>query len=388
MIDLPIALSIFLIFLLTTVVFAINYFVDLPKWFKINELRSKAEDFYDTLFKTKGKPTDWEDSVGVPAMPGVMIDLRKVPVLVEEQTGISRIDEPIVVNITFDEDCLDTTWNNTVRVYDSNMSGVSFNLTEQSFCPSNFLKNANVTFSVNISANENKKYEIYFSDDDSISASNNTIIYNTASWNPNSGDEWTESTTDWSRYSGSSGTVVMDTTNKKIGTGSVNITGALDSQELGLEYRPESAITGVSNGWYFRAWLLINDTSDMTDINVSLDDGSEIITVDVSGDMNNNNWYLFEKNISSTNWANWSSFDASDGIKFVRFFAYGTNGLTRILKIDGVRFEKHPLTTTVFPEENIKAISPSKTKGLRNITSDELTAIGEGYKFRVEIEQK
>jgi len=53
-----------------------------------------------------------------------------------------------------------------------------------------------------------------------------------------------------------------------------------------------------------------------------------------------------------------------------------------------LRFEQVPLSATVFPEETIKAISPSKTKGLRNISSDEIIATGEGYKFRIEIEQK
>ena len=387
-VDLPIALSVFLIFLVVSVVFAVNYFLDVPNWVKTHELRDKAEEFYDTLFKTRGVPENWEDSNALPSLPGMMVYLRKVSVLVEETSGASRTNEPVVVNITFDEDCINKTWNNTARLYDSNLTLVSFNLTEQSFCSGQFLKNANITFNVNISANQKKKYEIYYSDDDSINASNSTVVYNTAVWIPNSGDSWTESTTDWSRYSGSSGSVSLDATNKKIGTGSISVTGELGSQELGIVYNPAASITGVSNGWYLRAWVLVDDKTSLDDINVSVSDGTNVITIDVSGVMVSNGWYLFEKPLSSSVWSNWTSFNAGSGIDFVRFFVYGTNGLTRTLKIDGLRFEQVPLSATVFPEETIKAISPSKTKGLRNISSDEIIATGEGYKFRIEIEQK
>jgi hypothetical protein len=386
-IDLPVALGIFLIFLVLTVVFALNYFSKIPGLSKNTELRSKAVDLYNTLFKSRGIPENWEDSNSIPASPGMMITLRKVPVTVKETAGSDRINEPVVVNITFDEDCVNTAWNNTVRIYDSDLNEVAFNLTDQSFCSSQFLKTANISFNVNILANQNKKYDIYFSDDDSITAPTNTTIYNTASFIPNDGDSWTESVSSWSRYSGSSGSVEMDSTNKKIGAGAVSITGVTSSNELGLEYNPASAITGVSNGWYLRAWLFVDDETSLDSINVSVGDGSNVITLDVSTGMSSNSWYLFEKTISSSVWANWSSFNAGS-INFVRFSVKGTNDLTRTLKIDGLRFEKTPLSATVFPEEEIKAISSSKTKGLRNINPDEITATGEGYKFRIEIEQQ
>lgn len=387
-VDLPISLAIFLIFLVFTIVFVLNYFADMPSLSKVRELRTKAEDLYDSMFKSKGLPENWESSGSVPAMPGVMTYLKKVPVTIEETAGINRTNEPIVVNTTTDEDCTNSTWNNTVRVYDSNMTEVASNITEQSFCSGQFLKNTNVTFNVNISANEKKKFEIYYSDDTGIVASNNTIVYNTNSWNPADGDSWTETTVDWSRYLGSSGTVALDTTNKKLGTSSVNLPGTLDSQGIGLDYNPAASITGVSNGWYVIAWLFVDDKSSLNNINISVSDGTNLITADVSSQIVSNSWYLFERQLSSSSWSNWSSFNAANGIDFVRFVVNGTNGLSRTLKMDGLRFEKSPLVTTVFPEEKINAISYSKTKGMRNTSSDEVVTIGEGYKFRIEIEQK
>ena len=385
-VDLPIALAIFLAVFLTVVVVVVNYFSGLPSLTAVQELRQKAESVFDLLFKTQG-PQNWEQSGKIPAAPGVLIELKKIPLLVTEKVGLNRTNEPVEISIIFDDDCGNKTWNNTVRVYDYDFNETASNLTEQNFCSSQFLRNATVIFNINISAGEGKRFGIYFSDDQNIKASNNTISYNTASWIPNDGDTWTESTADWSRYGGSSGTVALDTGSKKIGAASINITGTFDSQTLGLVYNPFSNITDVSNGWYLRAWLFVDNTDNLNSINVSVSDNSNVITLNVS-DITSNTWYLFEKNLSQTVWANWSSFDASNGIDFVRFFAANTTtGLTRTVKIDGLRFEKAPLETVTFPEETIEAISSSKIIVLRNLSSDEITAIGEGYGFRVEIEK-
>jgi hypothetical protein len=385
-VDLPIALAIFLAIFLTVVVVVVNYFSGLQSSTGIQELRQKAESLYNLLFKTQG-PQNWEQSGNIPVAPGVLIELKKIPVMVNEKVGLNRTNEPLEIPIIFDDDCENKTWNDTVRVYDYDLNETASNLTEQNFCFSQFLRNATVIFNVNISAGESKRFGIYFSDDQTIEASNNTISCNTANWIPNDGDAWTETTTDWSRYGGSSGTVTLDTGSKEIGAASVNLTGTFNSQALGLDYNPSGSITGVSNGWYLRAWLFVDNTGNLNNINVSVSDGSNVITLNVS-DITSSTWYLFEKNLSQTVWANWSSFDASNGIDFVRFFATNTTtGLTKTVKIDGLRFEKAPLETVTFPEETIEAISSSKTKGLRNISSGEITATGEGYGFRVEIEK-
>ncbi len=387
-VDLALALGIFILLFTTAVVFSVNYFSNLPSMAKIQEFRQKATDIYDLLFKTKG-PQDWETSGKIPATPGLLIYLKKIPVLVNENAGLSRVNEPVEVAMTFDDDCGNTTWNNTVRVYDNDFNETAFNITDQNFCFSQFLRNATISFNVNLSAGQNKVFGIYSSDDQNIRASNNTIGYNTASWIPSNGDSWTESTADWARYGGSSGSVTLDTATKKIGTASINISDVLGSQSLGLDYNPSGNITGVPNGWYLRAWLFVNNTDNLNSINVSVSDNSNIITLNVSNEMTSNTWYLFEKNLSQAVWSNWSSFDASNGIDFVRFFVTNTtSGLTRTLRIDGLRFEKVPLEITAFPEESVEAISYSKTKMLRNMSSEEISAIGEGYRFRVEVEQK
>ena len=174
-IDLPIALSIFLVFFVTTIVFAVNYVSKIPSLNKIDEFRSKAQDLYTMMFESEGIPEDWEKTGTIPAFPGVMTSVRKIPILINETNSSDRIDETISINITFDEDCENKAWNNTVRIHGNDLNDVAFNLTEQDFCSSQFLKSANFTFIFNISANQTKKFEIYFSDEQNITASNNTI---------------------------------------------------------------------------------------------------------------------------------------------------------------------------------------------------------------------
>jgi hypothetical protein len=388
-IDLPLSLSIFLVFLIIVVVFAMNYILKLPDLTGVQEFRKKVSDLYNALFESTGTPATWEETGSVPSEPGVIINYYKIPILINETAGLDRINEPVEVNITFDDDCLNKTWNNTIRVYDRDLNESTFALSNETFCSEQYLKNATVTFNVNVSANQNKVYEIYYYRDRNISGPNNTLTYNTNSWVPNDGDVWTESLSDWSRYGGSSSSPTLDSENKKVGDKSINISESLQwGNSLGLEYNPSANITGVGN-WYLRAWLFVDDTAGLHTINVSVSDNQETITTNVSGYMTSGQWYLFEKKLSPSLWSNWTNFNASRGIDFVRFFVVYTGNLlvTKTVKIDGLRFEKYPLNAVVFPEENVDLISSTKLKLLRSLTLDEISQIiGKGYKFRIEIE--
>ena len=78
---------------------------------------------------------------------------------------------------------------------------------------------------------------------------------------------------------------------------------------------------------------------------------------------------------------------ASKGIDFVSFYATNqTAGISRTLRIDGLRFEKKPLKVTVFPEEEVEVISREKLEEWRNKSAEELIGmLGKGYKVRIEI---
>jgi hypothetical protein len=366
-IDLAISLSIFLIFVSIAIIFSINYFSQLPIWRSLGELREIATEVREKLFSGEG----------------VIVEIYRIRVLVEEDFGSARENEPIEVELILDEECLNKSLNSSIRVQDEDWDEVPFVFLEQGICSGNYLESAKISFNVNISAYERKIFQVFYHDKNVTIPSYN-VTFSTSSWIPNDGDSWTESTTDWSAYDS---TVTLDSANKKVGDYSVNTTGNFPNQRAGLIYNPLSDIQGVENGWYLRAWLFVDNKTDLR-IFLNLSDGLENISYEVTDNMVGNDWYLFEEEISSQ-WQGWQNFNASQGIDFVIFYAENqTSGITRTLKIDGLRFEKKPLKITVFPEEKVEVISREKLEELRNRSVEEIIGIiGRGYKVRIEISE-
>lgn len=397
-IDFAIAVSLFLFFFAAVLMFTTNYFSRYSGLTKTSELRPVAESLFNALLKKKGIPEDWDLNYSIsPVKVGLMEDLYMVPVVVKEDGGLNRTDEPVTVRISFDENCQNKSWNATVRLYDEDDNQIDMEISNITNCSNTqFLNITNVTWDVNISANQIKRYYMYFSKDDNVTDPvYSALAYNTSSWIPSDRDEWTENETAdftaWSRYEGSSGTITNDTSSKERGNSSVNITDNFSKTALGMEYNPTANITDVSNGWYIDAWVYIDNKGNMESINISISDSNETITVNISGNMNNAQWYHFEKEISSTSgWANWTAFNASNGINYVIFMAENnTAGLQRTLKIDGLHFKKKPLNVKTFPEEKIGAISYNKFDIMRNLSYEELKkTIGEGYKLSVKIDEE
>jgi len=382
-VDFSIAVSLFLFFFVIVLIFITNYFGGFAGLTKTSEYKIMAEDFYKHFFTGEGKPTNWEeDTSKTPVQIGLSDNLYVVPILVQETAGESRTNEPVMIYFDFDTN---HAWNNTLRLYDNDGNEQDNILTEYSFSSTQYLSNTNLTFLINISANQKKKYFLYYSADEDVTAPNYSITYDTTSWIPNDGDSYTESTTSWSAFAGS-GTPAADPDSIR-GNYSINITGTFDSTGLGLEYNPASNITGVSNDWYVYARLYIDNKTDIGNIYMLLNDGSETITADCTSDMASGQWATFQKQISSS--FNVSSFDATNGIDYIAFYATNnTAGITRTLKIDALKFQKKPLVVKKYPEKTITSLASDKIDALRNLSYDQLRKIfGEGYKFRIEISE-
>jgi len=391
--DFTIAATTFLIFFVLAVMFSINYFSNLSSLTRTTEFRSAAEDFYKLFFENKGVPYDWNKNYSIiPVKIGLAEDLYFTRLLVRENAGLNRTNEPVKVHIIFDENCLNKSWNNTVLMYDENWKELNIEISNTTNCTNiRYLNQVDVSWEINISANQMIKYWIYYSPDETATAKiYSSLLYSTSSWIPNDRDAWTEKTADWSRYGGMNGIVTNDTTNKIRGSSSVNITGTFDSSSLGMRYNPANNITGISNGWYLDSWVYINDISNLNSVIVRVSDNKENIYVDILPYLTNSNWYHFEKELKSTEWLNWTNFDASQGIDFIDFFmTNSTIGINKTLKVDGLHFKKKPLEVKAFPEENILAVSLSKFDVLQNISYDETKkSAGENYKFRLEIGNK
>jgi hypothetical protein len=390
-VDFTIAASLFLVFFALAIIFSTNYFSNIFSLTKTTEFRFVSEDFFRLFFEGKGVPEDWNKNYSiVPVKIGLAEDLYLIRILVRENAGLNRTDEPVSLSVKFDENCQNKSWNNTIRMYDEDWNELNIEISNKTICyDTQYLKQSDISWKVNhISANQTKKYWIYYSPDETIAAKNYLpLVYVTSSWIPNDGDAWTETTTDWSRYGGTNGTVTTDSINRIRGDYSINITGNFDSSSLGLRYNPANNITGVSNGWHLDFWIYIDDISNLKSVIVRLNDNNESIYVNISSNLTSGSWFHFEKELRSTEWLNWTSFNASNGIDFIDFYMENNSAdLTKTIKVDGLHFKKKPLEVKAFPEEYILSISHSKFDVLKNISYDEVRkTVGGNYKLRVEI---
>jgi len=390
-VDLAVGLGFFLFFLAIVLMISIQHFVQTPAATKVEEYRDAAVNFFNKFFGTEGSPKNWEDTGQAPSELGLRAVLYKIPITVEEKGVAARLNEPVTLKLTFDDECSNKTWNNSLRLYNASLNETRYELVNPVLCSSQdqFLNESYIRFKVNISQSEKKTFYLYFVNDSGIPAPNYTISYSTSSWVPNSGDDWTETTDSvWSRYGGSIGSAETNSTVKMRGSTSIQINGTFDNNKLGLIYNPASAINGVSNGWYLDAWIYVDDLSGLSGVNVSASDGSdEIISSISSGSMANGQWYHFEQNLSSSDWDGWNTFNASNGIDYVTFYmTNSTAGIARSLKVDEVHFEQRPLEIKSFPEEREVVVSKKKVNAMNNLTYDQLRDIlGEDYRFRIEI---
>ena len=395
-IDFAIASSIFLIFFGVALIFSTNYFSNLSGLTKTSEFRSVSENFFKIFFESKGVPEDWDENYSVaPVKIGLAEDLYLVSILVKETNGSSRTNEPVIARIVFDEDCQNKSWNNSVRMYDEDWNQINLEMSNTTFCTSQYLNQSNITWNVNISANQNKKYYLYYSPDNGITNPNYTALtYNTSSWIPSDRDAWTETTAGWVEYySRSSQNITNDTINKIRGTRSVNITGTSGSTSSPYEFGLDrtGTTTGVTNDWYIDTWFYIDNTSSLSAIYVRIFSGSGPtlgnIGDNISTNITNSVWYHFVKQLNPSIWKEQTSFNASNGISSIQYYTQSTtSGLIRTLKIDSLHFKKKPLEVKTFPEEKITAVSTTKFDALKNISYDEAKkTVGENYKFSLEV---
>ncbi len=383
-IDMSVAIGTFMVFFALSIMLAVNYFSKEPLAISVTEFKEKADSLSDDLFSTAGSPDDWEDSSLTPSELGLSKTIFRMPINVIETSGSARVNEPVVVEVTFDDDCSSKAWNNTVRIYDNDFNATLFEFGHPTNCPSQYLNKSWVTFLVNASAGETKKYWIFYYEDTDIPSPNYTSLsFSTSSWSPSDGDSWSDGTTSWSRYGGASASPSLDSTDKWSGS-SIQIQDSFSSQSrLGLEYNPAANISAASYPT-LSAWVYVDDMASIA-VNVSVNDNYNTIWHRISG-MKGNEWYHFSKNFTSTEWSNWTNFNIStiDSIRF--FMSNSSAGLTRQLKVDQLHLGLVPLDVKDYPEENYTVVSGKKVSAMDNLTYEQIkTIVGEDYKFRVEI---
>jgi len=386
--DFAVAVGIFLFFIAMVLTLSTNYFSNIYSLTRTSEFRSVAESLFKPIFGGKGIPENWhQDSSVSPVQIGLAEDLYLVHFLVKEDTGLNRTNEPVIAHIIFDENCQNESWNNTIRMYDEDNKELNIKISNTTFCTSQYLNQSDITWEVNISANQAKKYYLYYSPDDVTNPNYPSLSYNTSSWIPSDGDAWTETTADWSREGGTSGTPTDDTVTKIRGNSSVNITDTFNAYYLGLEYNPENNINGINNSWYLDVWLYVDDFTDLNYIYLMVAHNMTSYVYTTFSGLISGVWYHFERQLDPSLWTQFGIFDAAEGIDRVIFDMYNsTPDLTRTLKIDGLHFKKKSLEIKTFPEEKINAVSSSKFDLLKNLSYDEVRdTLSGNYEFRIDV---
>jgi len=385
-IDFTIAVSVFLLFFVLVIYFTSNYFSTYSTISRTSELRLFSEDILISFFSDEGVPADWHENATLPVKIGLISNLYVIPLTVEEKDGYNRTNEPLTTHVILDEDCDLKAWNSTLRLYDEDNRELNIEISNETFCENQFLKEINLTWNVNVTANSAKKFYLFFSSERSISDPNyTTLTRNTDSWIPNDGDSWTESTTDWDIHMGS-GELTNDTTTKKVGNVSVSAEVS-PSSYIDLRYNPIDDITGVSNDWYLDLWFYLDNTTDISSIEIWL--WKNVINfknINITNEVNDSTWYHFEKQLNSSDWTD-TGFDVSEGIDTIIFVVRNSTPIgNRTIKIDGLHFKKPPLQLNFFPEEIKKVVSMTKFDSLKNLSYEIIRkTIGKGYKFRISL---
>jgi hypothetical protein len=132
---------------------------------KIFEIKSIALDYFQKIFKSFGSPyswnsTNWEEI-------GLASYLYRIPILVEENASLNRELEPVDIHLILDEDCENRALNSTIRLFSEGRE-IPFDLHSIVYCSPGYIKEANLVFFANVSANSSSFYYLYFSNDTSI----------------------------------------------------------------------------------------------------------------------------------------------------------------------------------------------------------------------------
>lgn len=171
-IDFVIALGIFFVFVGVLIIFMLNYISSYTSIVGTSELSTTAYSIYNSLFSGKGVPADWEDKDYTPLKVGLIEDLYVVPIRITDKSDGAISNSTINVSVTLDAQCLNRSWETTVRLYDENNVEMAADFYNQTFCPGadRYMYTADTVFNITLSAYQTKFFYLYFSPDQSIGA--------------------------------------------------------------------------------------------------------------------------------------------------------------------------------------------------------------------------
>lgn len=184
------AVAVFLIIMVVgiSVSYVTNYLSGTLSPKKIEELKLSVKNLEKAIFESSGIPENWEEYNFTPVRIGLKENIHKSIILINETYEINRTNEIIDVHILFDINCLNKTHKKGIFVYDNFLNKSPTQIYNETYCYSEFLKEANVLFLVNQTSGEESEYNILYSDKNLTEHQNilylmdNFDIYNETRW--------------------------------------------------------------------------------------------------------------------------------------------------------------------------------------------------------------
>jgi hypothetical protein len=421
-----------------TIAFSLSFFIprinSKSEVLKNIDIRLIALKYFDQLFNTFGTPENW-NSANFEKI-GLMQKLYRIPIIIRENSGVTRINEIASSYLEFDEDCIGKSWETTVRVYGN--EEIDSKIFNKTYCLGNFLKAASIVFKLNVSPNEEKMFFVYFSPDTKVKNAsyffdvlallhldegNGTIAYDSSGFE-NNGILYNNTVS----CSDPPVATCPKWVDGKYGK-ALSFDGIDDYIEI-------TSFPSLTQDATFSAWINVSSLKNYNTILVSENaSGYQNFGVFVNG----SGWLLFQFTNSAGNikqhWANagiaenqWYHIAIvfNHAYNTIKFYVNGseilseseTDSLTawpnQVLRIgwgksqiNGYQFNgtidevrivnrslsseeikgiaAQPLTILIYPQESFKAISVSKLKELKNVNYEEAVKSLEGYDFNVEI---
>jgi hypothetical protein len=428
-VDLIVASSIFIIFVATVFLYLFGFQKQVPSWQSSIELRKKAADLMNEII-AQGKPENWEKENILPSKIGLASSAYLIPILISDESGYNRVNEPIAQEIAFDEKCNNIAWNGSVRIYDENFNEIPFRFVNQTFCPSGFLQKAILFFEINVSANSSRKLQIFFHNSTQVKSKDYGNFSSLVLWltfdegsgniaydysgNGNNGTiygaTWVSGKYGKALQFNGNNTYVQVSDSDNLEPADITI--SMWIYPLSWTHTPTAVAlvtkrTAIGNG-YFVFWYASTSTINFdwggytyrwnTGYNSPLNSWTHLVVT-----RNNSQRVLYvngEYYSSTPNSGNSTLVPTTANLR-IGYDSY-TNQYPFNGTIDEVRIYnralsqeeilshyQQPLIVKVFPKREASLISFEKIEALRNISYDLLKeALQKGYEFRVEIYEK
>jgi len=437
-IDLIVAASIFLVFVSVTFFYILGYQKQTPQWQALVELRKKAMELTNEIL-TEGKPENWEKENVLPGKIGLTSSAFLIPIIVSDESGYERINEPVSIEVEFDVNCKNLAWKESVRIFDENFNEIPFKFVNQTFCSSGFLQKAILFFELNVSANSTRKIQVFFHNLTKIKSKEYSNFSNLVLWlkfdegygnlaydfsgNENNGILYD------ANNSNNDGNTIPQWVDGKFGK-ALSFDGVDDYVEISHTRNLEPEDITIIMWIYPTQWNHNPIATALLTKRVSTEDGYFIFWYNTTNTLNwdwGGNAYRWNTGYlpSLDNWSCLSFVRNSSGRMFfvngelIAFTSNSGNNVTTgsVLRIGMDTFQdqywykgiideikiynralteeeilshyQQPLSIKIFPKTQISLISFEKVEALRNISYELLKdVLKEGYDFRIEIYEK